>query len=63
MILRLNVASNRLSAFGHNGVKLEVSAFDPGRKPLFADYRNPDCTQNFTAWAGKSTLVKKTCPQ
>ena len=47
--LLLNVANNLLQAFGQDNVKLEVVAFGPGLKLLFADNKNRDRVQSLAA--------------
>ncbi len=58
--LVLNVASNLLNAFGPDNVKLEVVAFGPGLKLLFADNRNRDRVQSLAAYGVKFDACENT---
>lgn len=47
--LLLNVANNILKAYGADNVKLEIVAFGPGLRLLFADNANKDLVQSLAA--------------
>lgn len=47
--LLLNVANNILKAYGPDNVKLEIVAFGPGLRLLFADNANKDLVQSLAA--------------
>jgi intracellular sulfur oxidation DsrE/DsrF family protein len=58
--LVLNVASNLLKAYGQDNVKVEVVAFGPGLRLLFADNANHDRIQSLSATGVRFSACQNT---
>jgi hypothetical protein len=58
--LVLNVASNLLKAYGQDNVKVEIVAFGPGLRLLFADNANRDRIQSLSATGVRFSACQNT---
>lgn len=58
--LVLNVASNLLKAYGQDNVKIEVVAFGPGLRLLFADNANAERIQSLSATGVRFSACQNT---
>lgn len=58
--LLLNVANNVLKAYGPDNVKLEIVAFGPGLRLLFADNANKDLVQSLAATGVRFSACQNT---
>lgn len=58
--LVLNVASNVLKAYGQDNVKIEIVAFGPGLRLLFADNANKDRVQSLAATGVRFSACQNT---
>ena len=58
--LILNVASNLLKAYGQDGVKVEIVAFGPGLRMLFADNENRERIQSLSATGVRFSACQNT---
>ncbi len=58
--LVLNVASNLLKAYGQDNVKVEVVAFGPGLRLLFADNDNRERIQSLSATGVRFSACQNT---
>lgn len=58
--LVLNVASNLLKAYGQDNVKVEIVAFGPGLRLLFADNAHRDRVQSLAATGVRFSACRNT---